>query len=100
MFAYFGKILIINLTDQSVMIENKESSFYRKYLGGSFMAAKLFADRVISDESLTPFSKRNPIVFAPGPMAGDKVSGMTRVNILTLSPETPGIYTSQAGGEF
>ena len=100
MFAYFGKILIINLTDQSVTIEKKESSFYRKYLGGSFLAAKLFADHVISDESLTPFSKQNPIVFAPGPMAGDKVSGMTRVNILTLSPETPGIYTSQAGGEF
>jgi aldehyde:ferredoxin oxidoreductase len=100
MYGYMGRILIVDLSDQAVTIEKKEIPFYRKYLGGSFLAAKLFADHVIQNEQLTAFAEKSPIVFAPGPMAGDNLCGMTRVNILSLSPETPGIYTSQAGGEF
>lgn len=100
MFGYMGKILVVDLTDQAVTIENKDTAFYRKFLGGSFLAAKLFTDHVPKKIPITAFSEESPIVFAPGPMAGDNVCGMTRVNILSLSPETPGIYTSQAGGEF
>ncbi len=99
-FGFQGKILIVDLTSRRVIIEDKDISFYRKYLGGSFLAARLFAEHTSPAESLSAFSEKNPVVFATGPMAGKNICGMTRVNILSLSPETPGIYTSQAGGEF
>ena len=60
----------------------------------------MFGDAVDDIERPTPFAPGNPIVFATGPLAGARVCGSTRVNVVSLSPETTGIFTSQGGGEF
>ena len=100
MFGFMGKILVVDLTAKSATVLEKDDDFFRTYLGGSFLAAKLFEDAVEGRQRLTPFSPDTPIIFATGPMAGAAVCGATRVNVMSLSPETPGIYTSQGGGEF
>jgi aldehyde:ferredoxin oxidoreductase len=100
MFGFMGKILVVNLSSQTVQVHEKDESFYKKYVGGSFLASKLFAEAVTSCVNPTPFSPENPLVFATGPLAGTNICGSTRVNVLSLSPETTGIYTSQGGGEF
>ena len=100
MYAFTGRILIVDLsTRASEVIENDEA-FYRKYIGGSLLAARLLEDYLPASGTVHALSPDNPLVFATGPMAGAKVCGVTRVNVLTVSPETPGIYLSQAGGEF
>jgi aldehyde:ferredoxin oxidoreductase len=100
MYGFMGKILVIDLTSQTSEILEKNETFYRTYLGGSFLAARLFEEAVEANIPPTPFTPTNPIVFATGPLAGAQVCGSTRVNVVSLSPETTGIFTSQGGGEF
>ncbi|MBW1945682.1 MAG: hypothetical protein JRJ51_23050, partial [Deltaproteobacteria bacterium] len=100
MHGFMGKILLVNLSEKKIKILTKSEAYYKKYLGGSFLAARLFEEQTKGQTDLTAFSEQNPIVFTTGPLAGATVCGATRLNILSLSPETPGIFTSQAGGEF
>ncbi len=100
MHGFMGRILKIDLTTQTTAVLIKDQDFYRQYLGGAFLAAKLFEEAVIQGNPLTALDAANPMVFATGPLAGARVCGSTRVNVVALSPETPGIFASQAGGEF
>lgn len=100
MHGFMGTILLVNLSEKKIEILTRDEAYYKKYLGGSFLAARLFEEHTKRQTNLTPFSEQNPIIFATGPLAGASVCGATRINILSLSPETPGIFTSQAGGEF
>jgi aldehyde:ferredoxin oxidoreductase len=100
MLGFKGKILSIDLTEKTWKEVTKGKDFYRKYLGGSFLAAKLFQDLLGENKNFSPFDPENPLVFATGLFAGENVCGATRVNVFALSPETTGTYLSQAGGEF
>ena len=44
MYGFMGKILVIDLTSQTTAILEKSETFYKTYLGGSFLAAKLFEE--------------------------------------------------------
>jgi aldehyde:ferredoxin oxidoreductase len=100
MHGFMGKILIIDLTSQTTEIVAKSETFYKTYLGGAFLAAKLVAELIPPGKRPSALAPENPIVFATGPLAGARVCGSTRVNVVSLSPEAGGIFTSQAGGEF
>jgi aldehyde:ferredoxin oxidoreductase len=100
MFGFMGKILSVDLMGQTIRVIEKQASFYKHYLGGAFLAAKLFEEAVAGIVQPTPLAPENPIIFATGPLAGTNLCGSTRVNVLSLSPEATGIYTSQGGGEF
>ena len=100
MHGFMGKILVVDLTSQTTRVLEKTDAFYKQHLGGAFLAAKLFAEAVDGVDRPAPFEAGNPIVFATGPLAGATVCGSTRVNVLSLSPEATGIFTSQAGGDF
>lgn len=100
MFGFMGKILVVDLSSRTTEILTRDVAYFKKYLGGSFLAARLFEEQVGPNRDIDPFSAANPIVFATGVLAGGPVCGPTRVNVLSLSPETTGIFLSQAGGEF
>lgn len=100
MYGFTGKILAIDLTEHTSTVLEKSEDFYKSHLGGSFLAAKLFEEAVQGAKELQPFAPANAIVLATGPLAGARVCGSTRVNVVSLSPETTGIYTTQGGGEF
>ncbi len=100
MFGFMGKTLIIDLSERTWKESSNDKNFYRKYLGGSFLSAKLFKDFLGENKNIRPYDPENPLVFATGLFAGENVCGATRVNVFSLSPETTGTYLSQAGGEF
>jgi len=100
MFGFTGRILTIDLSSQTTKVVEKGDAFYKAYLGGAFLAAKLFQDYMAPGGDPSPFAPATPIVFATGPLAGARVCGSTRVNVVSLSPECGGIFTSQGGGEF
>jgi len=100
MYGFMGKILVIDLSRKTFEILKKDGSYYKKFMGGALLCANLFEELTGGCQLTDPFLPENPIIFAPGPMAGGSVCGATRVNVLSLSPESTGIYLSQAGGEF
>ncbi|MBL0715871.1 MAG: hypothetical protein JJV98_19465 [Desulfosarcina sp.] len=100
MYGVKGRILVVDLTTATALVLEKDEAFYRKYLGGAFLGARLFEDQIDDKNNLRPFDPANPVVFATGPMAGATLCGTTRVNVVSLSPETGSLYTTQGGGEF
>jgi aldehyde:ferredoxin oxidoreductase len=100
MHGFMGRILKVDLSTSDVRVIERDRDFYRRYLGGAFLAARLFQEALADREPPLPLAPENPIVFATGPLAGARVCGSTRVNVVSRSPETPGIFTSQGGGEF
>ena len=100
MYGVMGKILVVDLAQQKFRILEKDEPYFRKYLGGALLAAVLYEEMIAGHMSVDPLGPENPIIFATGPMAGGNVCGATRVNILSMAPESTGIYLSQAGGEF
>lgn len=100
MYGFMGKILVIDLGSKTVRIIMKDASFYQKFVGGALLCAELYSELTKNRKEVQAFSPENPVIFASGPMAAGRVCGATRVNVLSFSPESIGIYLSQAGGEF
>ncbi len=100
MYGFMGKILVVDLEKKSIEIIKKDELYYKKFMGGALLCTKLFDELTKDLKPDNAFSPENPIIFAAGPMAAGGVSGATRVNVLSLAPESTGIYLSQAGGEF
>ena len=100
MFGFKGKILVVDLGRKDFKILEKDEPFYRKYIGGALLGAALYEELIDRKKTVDPLGPENPIIFATGPMAGGNVCGATRVNVLSMAPESTGIYLSQAGGEF
>jgi aldehyde:ferredoxin oxidoreductase len=100
MYGFQGKILVVDVSRNKASILEKSETYYKKYIGGALLCAALYEELTEGIESLDAFSPENPIIFATGPLAGQKVCGATRVNVMSMAPETTGIYLSQAGGDF
>jgi aldehyde:ferredoxin oxidoreductase len=100
MFGFKGKILVVDLDRKNFKILEKHEPYLRKYMGGALLGAALYEELIAGRDPVDPLGPENPIIFATGPMAGANVCGATRVNVLSMAPESTGIYLSQAGGEF
>ena len=74
MYGYWGKILRIDLTDRSISVEEREEDFWRKYLGGEGIAAKILYDEVPKNSD--PLGPENRLIFSVGtfPEAGEELS--------------------------
>jgi len=97
MFGNYGRILRINLTDESYRSESPEESVYTKYLGGKGLASYLLHE--LNPPEIDPLHPDNCLIFATGPVAGSKIWGGCRYGVFTKSPQT-GLYAeSYSGGK-
>jgi aldehyde:ferredoxin oxidoreductase len=93
--GYNGKILRINLSSNSVVVEKIADDFYRKYLGGSgFIAFYLLKEL---SQGIEPLSPENKLIFASGPATGTPIIGSGRNAVGAKSPLSGGIAFSQVG---
>jgi aldehyde:ferredoxin oxidoreductase len=67
------------------------------YVGGSALAAKLFAD--MDGPSADPLSPANPLIVMTGPLVGTNFPGTSRLVVCARSPLT-GIWGESASGGF
>ncbi|MBW6484856.1 MAG: aldehyde ferredoxin oxidoreductase family protein [Syntrophobacterales bacterium] len=93
-----GKIININLSTRSIAIETLPEEWYRLYIGGSGLAAKIFQER--GDFSLDPLAPEAMLIFMNGPFAGLKLSGASRGSVAGCSPLTGHWGDSSCGGYF
>lgn len=96
MKGYQGKILRVNLTDQTVKKESLDIETAQKFLGGRGLATNLFYDEV--KPTVDPFSPDNKILFMTGPTTGTSAPTGGRYMVITKSPLSGTIACSNSGG--
>lgn len=94
--SFNGKILRINLENQRIEIETPNDSFYRKYIGGSCLGAYYLLKEL--PPGIDSFNSANLLIFATSIVGGLPVPGLSRNSVVSKSPLTGTIASSEAGG--
>ncbi len=98
MNGYMGKILRVNLTDQTFRTEPVSEDLANKYLGGVG-----FAFRYLYDEfkpGTKPLDPGNILIFAVGPLNATGSPCSNRMAVVARSPLTNTIAAAYSGGQF
>ncbi|MDI3535833.1 MAG: aldehyde:ferredoxin oxidoreductase [Eubacteriaceae bacterium] len=98
MFGYMGKILRVNLTTGSITTEALDFELAKKYIGGRGLGTKLYLDEV--DPQVDPFAAENKIIYINGPLSGTATPTGGRYMVVSKSPLTGTIASSNSGGEW
>jgi len=96
MAGYCGKFLRVNLTTRQIKHEVLDLSNAKKYIGGRGLATWFISQEVSPDtDALSP---ENKLIFATGPLTGSKVPTGGRYMVVTKSPLSGTIASSNSGG--
>ena len=96
--GYNGKILRINLTDQTAKVEELSSQVAKEYLGGAGFGIKYLYDEIKAGTD--PLGPGNKLIFAMGPFTGTTVPCASRMAVAAKSPLTNGLGVALTGGHF
>ncbi len=98
MYGYYGKVLHIDLKNHSSWVEEKQEDWYKKYIGGVSMAARLLWENI--EPGCDPLSPGNPICLANGIFAGTPVPVGGKYGLASKSPLTGFMGDSLSGSWF
>jgi len=98
MYAYTGKILHVNLTNQSTRIQRVGEDFLKKYVGGVCLATRLVYDN--TPRGVDPLSPENALCFAASVFAATPVPVGTKHAVAAKSPLTGFIADCLASSYF
>ena len=96
--GYMGKVMMVDLTTETVSEYPWSDEQRELYLGGKIMAARILCDHLTGKE--TAFSEENWVVISTGPLTGTGAPSSARFNISALSPQTGILASSNCGGSF
>ena len=96
--GYMGKVMLVDLSTETVTEYPWSDEERELYLGGKIMAARILCDHLTGKE--TAFSEENWIVISTGPLSGTGAPSSARFNISALSPQTGILASSNCGGSF
>lgn len=98
MFGWTGKIIRVNLTNKSIIVEDLKMEDAKMYLGGRGLASKILYDEV--DPKIDPLSPENKLIFMTGPVTGTYATCAGRFNVVAKAPLTGTIGAANSGGHF
>jgi aldehyde:ferredoxin oxidoreductase len=98
MNGWRGKILRVNLTDGKIDIEDLDPKIAKDFIGGRGLGSKYLFDEV--DPKIDPLSPDNKLIFATGPVTGTAAIAGARYMVVTKSPLTGAIASSNSSGYF
>jgi aldehyde:ferredoxin oxidoreductase len=96
--GYNQKILHVDLTNQSLQVEQPAEDFYRKYMGGSGMGLYYILREMPA--GVDPLAPENVLTLMVSVTTGAPISGQSRLNANAKSPISGAIGDSQSGGFF
>ena len=96
MFGYQGKVLRVNLTNGACTVEKLDEAVAKKFVGGRGLGTKLFTDEV--SPSVDALSEENKLFIVTGPLTGTPTPTGGRYMVITKSPLTGTIASSNSGG--
>ncbi len=97
MKGFFGKVLHVDLSNQTHRSEKIDDSVFRRYLGGKGLATHLLLEE--NPPGVDPLSDENRLIFALGPASDTPVPGSSRYGVFTKSPLTGFYSESYSGGK-
>ncbi len=96
MGGYCGKFLRIDLTSGNVKVEELDLGLAKKFIGGRGLGTYIIKNEVSAEvDALSP---ENKIVIATGPLTGSRAPASGRHMVVTKSPLSGTIASSNAGG--
>ena len=96
--GYMGRILRVDLTLSTVMVEEPPESIYRKYIGGVGLGGYFL--RKETSGSTDPLGPENRLIFMTGPFTGTGIVSSGRHSVVAKSPLT-GIWgEADVGGHW
>ncbi|MDW7670742.1 MAG: aldehyde ferredoxin oxidoreductase family protein [Bacillota bacterium] len=98
MYGYRGTILRVNLSTGEIKKEALDKELAKQYVGGRGLAEKMFSDEV--DHKVEPFDPANKLIIATGPLSGTPTPTGGRYMVITKSPLTGTIASSNSGGRW
>jgi aldehyde:ferredoxin oxidoreductase len=96
MNGYRGKMLRIDLSKKSYTTEELAYDEALKFIGGRGLGTKIMFDEV--DPTIDAFDPANKLIIATGPMTGTPTPAGGRYMVVTKSPLTGTIASSNSGG--
>lgn len=94
--GYTGKILRVNLSNNSTSVDEQDDSFYRKYFGGTALIGYYLLKEL--EPGIDPLGPDNKLIFSSGVITGIPAAGSGRNGVGAKSPLTNGWGDAQAGG--
>ncbi len=94
--SYNGKLARINLSTGEIKVEELDIDKAIKFVGGRGLGTKILCDEGIA--KVEPLSAENKLVYLTGPMTGTPVPTGGRYMVVTKSPLTGMIASSNSGG--
>lgn len=98
MNLYTGKMLVVDLSEQTITTQPLKQEWIRQYWGSWGLALRYYTDMV--DPTIDPLAADNPIVIMTGPFTGTLVPLTGRLALVSKSPHTGTIFESNVGGAF
>ncbi|HHY46218.1 MAG TPA: aldehyde ferredoxin oxidoreductase family protein [Firmicutes bacterium] len=95
--GYLGKLLRVNLSDNTYKVEPIDPAIQRRYLGGRGVAARYYLDELAPD--IDPEGPANKLIFFTGPLTGAPLPSSCKFQCATVSPETGHYLCSNCGGD-
>ena len=98
MSGCYGKLLRVDLTAGTCKIEALNDKWAKEFIGGRGLASKYLAEEVAAD--IDALSPKNKLIMATGPLTGTYGAANGRYMVVTKSPLTGTIASSNSGGYF
>jgi aldehyde:ferredoxin oxidoreductase len=96
--GYTGKVLRINLSDQTAKEEALTVEMAKDFIGGAGFGIKYLFDEVPAGAD--PLGPDNKLIFASGPFSGTSIPCASRMAVTAKSPLTGAVGMAQSGGYF
>ena len=94
--GYTGKILRVDLSNNTTSVEEPDNKFYRQYFGGTALIGYYLLKEL--EPGIDALGPDNKLIFSSGVITGIPTAGSGRNGVGAKSPLTNGWGDAQAGG--
>lgn len=98
MYGWMGKIIRVNLTNETIKVEPLNIEDAKLYMGGRGLGTKYYMNEV--DPKVDPLSPENNMIFMTGPLTGTFAACAGRYEVVSKAPLTGTIGACSSGGHF
>jgi aldehyde:ferredoxin oxidoreductase len=98
MKGYQGKTLVVDLSGRTVDENPLDMEDAKQYLGGRGLATKMLSELI--EPTVDPLSPKNILIMMTGPLTATSAPSACRYMVVTKSPLTGLVASSNSGGFF